>query len=86
MDNDVTATTFRKTMFKTMDKAMAGQVVTILYKGVPLMLTSKQTAPSKLERAAKRNALVVDPDSIIHSDEALQQEFEAKWKEEDGRL
>jgi len=86
MDNAVTATTFRKTMFKTMDKALAGQKVTILYKGVPLMLCSKQTAPSKLERAVKRNALVAEPDSIIHSDEALQQDFEAKWKEEDSRI
>ena len=86
MDSDVTATAFRKTMFKTMDKAMAGQMVTILYKGVPLVLSSKQTAPSKLERAIKRNALVVDPDSIVHSDQALQQELDAKWKEEDSRL
>lgn len=86
MDTDVTATTFRKTMFKTMDKAVAGHPVTILYKGVPLMLSSKQTAPSKLERAVKRNALVVDPDSIIHSEEPLLQELEVKWKEEDSLL
>ena len=83
---DITATAFRKTMFKTMDKAMAGLPVTILYKGVPLMLSSKQTAPSKLERAVRRDALVGDADSIIQTDESLQRELEAKWKEEDSRL
>ncbi|MBL8175393.1 MAG: hypothetical protein JNK48_12035 [Bryobacterales bacterium] len=86
MDTDLTATTFRKTMFKTMDKAIGGEPVTILYRGVPLMLFSKQTAPSKLERAVKRNALVVDPDAIIHTGAELQEELETKWKQEDSHL
>ena len=69
-------------MFKTMDRVIGGEEVTILYRGVPLVLTSKQTVPSKLDRAVRRNALAVDPDVLLQPDTELLNALEQKWDQE----
>ena len=80
-----TATHLRKNLFHTLDQAVQGQTIFILYKGVRLQLTAVE-GESKLARAVTRNALVVDPDSIVASDASLMHELDAKWSDEDKSL
>jgi hypothetical protein len=39
-----------------------------------------------LARAVRRNALLVDPQSIVESDSALMADLERQWKQDDKAL
>jgi hypothetical protein len=82
---DVKSTQFRKHMFEILDLAIHGEPVEILYKGARLTL-STPPAGSKLAGAVRRNALLVDPDSIVHSDVALMADLKATWTKSDKEL
>ncbi|MFN7924578.1 MAG: hypothetical protein U0Q16_31035 [Bryobacteraceae bacterium] len=79
------ATEFRRTLFQSLDQAIEGEVIVIDYKGARLRLTA-EPAGSKLARLVRRNALIVDPDSIVESDSELMDSLESHWAEEDKRL
>ncbi len=82
---DVKATKFRKHLFEILDRAVHGESVGVSYKGA-LMMLSLQSGESKLARAVRRNALIVDPESIVHSDPGLMSEFQHAWAEDDRTL
>lgn len=80
----VTATELRKSLFHNLDLVIRGEPVVITYKGVQLRLIAE--GGSKLARAVHRNALRVDPDSIVSSDGTLMSTLDSKWAEEDKHL
>jgi hypothetical protein len=82
---DVKATNFRKHMFEILDLAIHGEQIGISYKGSMVML-STPPGESKLARAVRRNALLVDPDSIVSSDAGLMDELQEKWAESDRKI
>jgi antitoxin (DNA-binding transcriptional repressor) of toxin-antitoxin stability system len=82
---DVKPTQFRKRMFEILDLAAHGEPVEITYKGAKLTL-SAQPNGSKLARAVRRNALQVDPQSIVESDGGLMGELQAAWSKSDKEL
>jgi hypothetical protein len=82
---DLKATKFRKHLFEILDLAIHGESVGISYKGSMVML-SLPPGESKLARAVRRNALVVDPESIVSSDTDLVSEFEQAWAKSDQSL
>ena len=61
------ATDFRKNLFQTLEQAAKGRTVMIEYKGTQLRLEPVRGTGSRLSRAVKRDALMVDPDSIVGS-------------------
>jgi antitoxin (DNA-binding transcriptional repressor) of toxin-antitoxin stability system len=73
----ITATALRKQLFTVLDGVSAGGTVEIDYKGSTIRLVSTKSG-SKLARAKRQSALLVDPDSIIHIDADLNREIEAK--------
>jgi antitoxin (DNA-binding transcriptional repressor) of toxin-antitoxin stability system len=79
---EMNATEFRRTLFQTLDRAIQGEPVAITYKKARLRLVAGDGG-AKLARAVRRNALVVDPDSIIRSDVELMRDFEQQWSTED---
>jgi antitoxin (DNA-binding transcriptional repressor) of toxin-antitoxin stability system len=80
----VTATDLRKSLFHTLDLVIRGEPVMITYKGVQLRLVAE--GGSKLARAVRRNALLVDPDSIVSSDADLMATLNSKWAADDNHL
>lgn len=76
----ITATSFRKNLFQVFDRAVHGETIEITWKGSALRLVPPQSG-SKLERAVRRHALLVSPDSIVESDAGLMVELEKKWSE-----
>jgi antitoxin (DNA-binding transcriptional repressor) of toxin-antitoxin stability system len=80
----VTATDLRKNLFHNLDLVIRGEPVMITYKGVQLRLVAE--GGSKLARAVRRNALRVDPDSIVSSDADLMSTLNSKWAGEDNHL
>jgi antitoxin (DNA-binding transcriptional repressor) of toxin-antitoxin stability system len=82
---DVKVTEFRKHLFEILDVAIHGEPVGISYKGSTVML-SVSPGESKLGRAKLRNALLVDPESIVSSDSGLMAEFEQGWATSDKTL
>jgi hypothetical protein len=82
---DLKATKFRKHLFEILDLAIHGESVGISYKGSMVML-SLPPGESKLARAVRRNALLVDPESIVSSDTDLVGEFEQAWAKNDQSL
>jgi hypothetical protein len=50
-----------------------------------LKLTSAADG-SKLARAVRRHALLVDPESIVESDAAMMTDLESAWREDDKAL
>lgn len=83
---DMNATEFRKTLFRTLDQAIAGAPVSVTYKGERIRLVLATTGGSKLARAVRRDALVADPDSIVGPDPELMRSLKKKWSAEDKRL
>lgn len=79
------ATELRKDLFNSLDMVIRGEPVLVTYKGVQLRLVAAESQ-SKLARAVRRHALLVDPDSIVASDTELKQALDAKWAEEDKQL
>lgn len=74
----ITATEFRKRLFPLLEGAIRGETVEILYKGATVKLVP--SAPgSKLARAKRQHALLVEADSIVASDAGLMAELEAGW-------
>jgi hypothetical protein len=82
---DLKATKFRKHLFEILDLAVHGEQVGISYKGSMVML-SVPPGESKLARAVRRNALLVDPETIVSSDAGLMDELEHAWTESDKTL
>jgi prevent-host-death family protein len=80
-----TATALRKDLFKILDSVVQGEPAVITYKGAVVRLEPPAQS-SKLARAVKRDTLLVDPDSIIGSDEELMQELHAQWGRDDKLL
>ncbi len=81
----MTATVMRKSLFQVLDRALQGETIEIVYKGSTLRVTSP-AAGSKLSRAIRRHALLVDPQSIVESDSALLADLERQWKQDDKAL
>jgi antitoxin (DNA-binding transcriptional repressor) of toxin-antitoxin stability system len=81
--SELTATNLRKHLFGALDQAIQGEVVEITYKGSKLRLASTQNT-SKLARAVRRSALLVNPDSIVESDRELM--AEQGWRKDDETL
>ena len=77
----MTATNFRKHLFEVLEQSLHGEPVEITYKGSRLKLTPAPRK-SKLENAVRRNALLVDFDSIVESDPELMAQLEEKWRRE----
>ena len=73
---------FRRTLFQTLDRAIQGEPVAITYKKTRLRLVAGDGG-AKLGRAVRRNAPVVDSDSIIRLDVELMRDFEQQWSTED---
>lgn len=82
---DLNATEFRKNLFQVLDRALQGEAVEITYKGAKLRLTPPPDQ-SKLARAVRRHALLVDPPSIVESDARLMADLEKGWKRDDKAL
>ena len=80
----VTATQFRKELFTTLDRAVQGETVEIIYKGTTILL--KTAATSKLARAVRRPTILVNPDELVESDATLITELEQKWARESKTL
>ncbi len=77
-----TATEFRNNLFSLLERAANGEAVEVSYKGAVIRLSAQNTT-SKLARAKRQHALLVDPDSIVHSDTKLltdmEREAERDW-------
>jgi hypothetical protein len=81
----MTATVMRKNLFQVLDRAIQGETVEVVYKGTKLRLVAP-TDVSKLSRAVRRHALLVDPQSIVESDTGLMADLERQWKQDDKDL
>jgi len=81
----MTATVMRKNLFQVLDRAIQGETIEIVYKGSKLRVTSPASG-SKLARAVRRHALLVDPQSIVESDAGLMEDLELQWKQDDKTL
>ena len=75
------ATEFRKNLFQTLEEAADGRTVIIEYKGRNFRLEAERGAQSKLSRAVRRRALLVDPDSIVGPDPEIGDLLERRWRE-----
>jgi prevent-host-death family protein len=75
----VTATEFRKNLFPLLERAVRGEVVEVVYKGASVRVQAA-AGGSKLSRARRQRALLVDPEAIVHSDPDLLREMEAGWR------
>ena len=80
----VTATQLRKELFTTLDRAVRGETVEIIYKGTTIVLKTAST--SKLARAVRRPTILVNPDELVESDADLIAELERKWAKEEEAL
>jgi hypothetical protein len=81
----MTATKFRKDLFKILEKVIEGETVEIAYKGSSIRI-SPRGSTSKLARAKHQNTLLVNPDQIVSSDAKLLAEFEAEWRKDWKKL
>jgi antitoxin (DNA-binding transcriptional repressor) of toxin-antitoxin stability system len=81
----LTATDFRKNMFQALERALQGEAVEITYKGAKLRLAPPPDQ-SKLARATRRHALLVEPHSIVESDSDLMATLTKSWKKDDAKL
>jgi antitoxin (DNA-binding transcriptional repressor) of toxin-antitoxin stability system len=81
----MTATVMRKNLFHVLDRALQGETVEIVYKGSTVRVIAPSDG-SKLSRAVRRHALLVDPQSIVESDSALMADLEHQWKQDDRAL
>jgi hypothetical protein len=81
----MTATVMRKKLFHVLDRALQGETVEVVYKGSTLRVVAPSDG-SKLSRAVRRHALLVDPQSIVESDTGLMADLERQWKQDDNTL
>ena len=70
-----TATELRKNLFSVLERVAQGETVEVSYKSAVIRISAQNTS-SKLARAKRQHALLVDPDSIVHSDEQLLRDVE----------
>ena len=70
-----TATEFRKNLFSLLERVARGETVEVSYKATVIRL-SAEGMTSKLARAKRQHALLVHPDSIVHSDDQLVSDIE----------
>jgi antitoxin (DNA-binding transcriptional repressor) of toxin-antitoxin stability system len=79
-----TATEFRKNLFSVLERVAHGETVEMSYKTAVIRLSVQDTS-SKLARGKRQHALLVDPDSIVHSDDQflreVEREAERDWAE-----
>ena len=64
----VTASFFRKNMFRLLEEAIRGSAVDIEYKGVTLRVQASSVTTSKLSRMRSRDILLVPAEEIVHGD------------------
>ena len=81
----VTATQFRKDLFRLIDRVLAGEGLEVSYKG-SILRVSPGVASSKLARAKRQDTLLCDPEVIVHSDKALIGKIESEWHKDWGKL
>ena len=81
----LTATELRRNLFQVLDRAARGENVDVSYKGAHLRITAPSTV-SKLSRLTRRKTLLVDPFSIVGSDQELLKELDQAWRADDARL
>jgi antitoxin (DNA-binding transcriptional repressor) of toxin-antitoxin stability system len=79
-----TATQLRKELFTTLDRAVQGETVEIIYKGTTILL--KTAGTSKLARAVRRPTILVDPDELVESDANTTGRTDARRKAVHERL
>ena len=77
----VSATEFRKNLFKLLERALRGEPVEVIYKGSSVQVAARGVH-AKLERAKRQHAQVGDPDEIVHTDKKLMAALESKWRKE----
>jgi antitoxin (DNA-binding transcriptional repressor) of toxin-antitoxin stability system len=80
-----TATEFRKNLFDLLGRALRGETVEITYKNSTLKLVPSEPA-SKLARAKRQHALLVDPEAIVQSDAELVAGMEAAWRKDRDKM
>lgn len=81
----MTATQFRKDLFKVLEKVLEGETVEIAYKGASIRVAPRGST-SKLARAKRQNTLLCDPQAIVASDPKLMAELEAEWRKDWKKL
>lgn len=81
----MTATQFRKDLFKVLEKVLQGESVEIAYRGTAIRVASRGPA-SKLARAKRQNTLCCDPEAIVGSDPKLMAEMESEWRKDWKKL
>ena len=77
----MTATQLRKELFTVLEEVSHGEPAEVAYKGATIKIVAAQGG-SKLARAKRQHALLVDPESIVESDSALLNEMDAKLAED----
>jgi antitoxin (DNA-binding transcriptional repressor) of toxin-antitoxin stability system len=77
----LTATEFRRSLFPLLERVLRGESVEFVYKGSTVKVVAAHPS-SKLARAKRQNALLVDPDSIVHSDAELIGGMESEWRKD----
>lgn len=81
----VTATDFRKDLFKLLERVLQGEEVEVAYKGATVHVAANG-GHSKLARAKRQHALLSDPESIVHTDRKLMRSLESEWSKEWGKM
>lgn len=81
----MSASEFRKDLFRILEKVIGGETVEIAYKGSTLRVAAASSG-SKLARVKRRHALLCDPDELVKSDPKLMAEFERKWRKDWHKL
>jgi antitoxin (DNA-binding transcriptional repressor) of toxin-antitoxin stability system len=77
----LTATEFRKHLFRLLDRVLAGQVLEVSYKSSMVRVTPVHSS-SKLARARPQKTLACDPEEIVHSDPKLMEKMESEWRKD----
>jgi antitoxin (DNA-binding transcriptional repressor) of toxin-antitoxin stability system len=87
MSKDVTITQLRNNLFQFADKAIAGESVEFVHKGVVLRITAVEQSASKLERLTPRQFVNPDLSDEEHRTaeqqlkDAMFREMERDWAE-----
>ena len=81
----VTATEFRRDLFKLLERVLQGEAVEVVYKGCAVNVAA-HSGHAKLARAKRQHALIGDPDAIVHTDKKLMTHIESEWRKEWSRM
>ena len=77
----VTATEFRKDLFKLLERVLAGEELEVVYKRATVRVGANGRH-SKLGRAKRQHALISEPEAIVQTDKKLMASLEAEWRKE----